>query len=569
MIMNGLLYRADVVASLACTSLKCGVTDANDGQDAQGRSSELSYPRLAVRSDILFVAISFFLIGLFSLLLSASSVGAQSSILTLDDPHKITRVTIAQNKSTTVQFSRVYKEVLVGNEKIADIVPLTNKSLYILGKSVGTTRLVIVDQQKEMLGVIEVEVSYDVVELNRNIRELIPHSQIRASSVNGKILLSGLSIDSTSITRSIEIAKQFAPETAVTNAISVNSSQQVMLEVRFVEVSRNADRDLGVNWSVVADNLNFIGLTGRAAPLAGALALSSAAASAAAGAGTGGLGAPAAAAVANALTTNLLNPFGGAGAVPSGNIPFGTFLQRVLSRDDITADVLVQALEEKGLARRLAEPNLVALSGDTANFLAGGEFPFPVPQEDGVITIEFKKFGVGLAFTPTVLARGMINLKIEPEVSELDPASGTSVQGTNVPGLIVRRASTTLELRDGQSFAMAGLLQFNNRKLQRQVPWIGSVPVLGALFRSASYQKNETDLVIIVTPRLVKPAVPGEHLVTPLEKSRPTNDVEFFLLGKQERWDTKIRRPDLAAGHNIDLEDGESKYEGGGHGSFK
>jgi pilus assembly protein CpaC len=265
-----------------------------------------------------------------------------------------------------------------------------------------------------------------------------------------------------------------------------------------------------------------------------------------------------------------VNPFGGTlGAVPSGNIPFGTFLQRVLNRNDITADVLVQALEEKGLARRLAEPNLVALSGDTANFLAGGEFPFPVPADDGNITIEFKQFGVSLAFTPTVLSRGKINLKIEPEVSELDPATGVSVQGTTVPGLIVRRASTTLELRDGQSFAMAGLLQFNNRKLQRQVPWLGSVPVLGALFRSASYQKNETDLVIIVTPHLVKPAVPGEHLVTPLEKSRPTNDVEFFLLGKQERWDTKIRRPDLAAGHNINLEDGESKYEGGGHGSFK
>ena len=217
----------------------------------------------------------------------------------------------------------------------------------------------------------------------------------------------------------------------------------------------------------------------------------------------------------------------------------------------------------------MAEPNLVALSGDTANFLAGGEFPFPVPQDNGNITIEFKKFGVGLAFTPTVLSGGRINLKIEPEVSELDPAAGVSVNGTNVPGLIVRRASTTLELRDGQSFAMAGLLQFNNRKLQRQVPWLGSVPVLGALFRSASYQKNETDLVIIVTPHLVKPAVPGEHLVSPLEKSRPTNDVEFFLLGKQERWNTRVLRPDLAAGHNIDLEDGEINNEGGGHGSFK
>ena len=185
--MNGLLRGAGVAASLVCISVKCGVTNLNDGQDTQGRFSEQSYPKVALRSDIVFVAISFFLIGLFAFLLSASSVGAQPPIHTLEDPHKIVRIMIPQNKSTTVQFDRPYKEVLVGNEKISDIVPLTNRSLYILGKSIGTTRLVILDEEKKLLGVIEVEVSYDVAELNRKLRELVPYSQIKATSVNGKI----------------------------------------------------------------------------------------------------------------------------------------------------------------------------------------------------------------------------------------------------------------------------------------------------------------------------------------------------------------------------------------------
>ena len=235
----------------------------------------------------------------------------------------------------------------------------------------------------------------------------------------------------------------------------------------------------------------------------------------------------------------------------------------------VTVDVIVQALEERGLARRLAEPNLVALSGDTASFLAGGEFPILVPGEDGTTTIVFKKFGVGLSFTPTVLANGVINLKIESEVSELDPVNSVTVSGFNIPGLSVRRASTTLELRDGQSFAMAGLLQFNNRKVQRQLPWIGKIPVLGALFRSASYQKNESDLVIMVTPRLVKPADPGVRLVSPLEKSIPANDFDFFLMGKQELWNTKVRGADIEAGHDLNIDGGGVAKKGGRNVPFK
>jgi len=201
-------------------------------------------------------------------------------------------------------------------------------------------------------------------------------------------------------------------------------------------------------------------------------------------------------------------------------------------------DVMLTALETQGLVRRLAEPNLMALSGDTARFLAGGEFPVPIAatSSNGLVTptIEFKPFGVRLSFTPVVLSNGIINLRIAPEVSELDFANAVTISGTTVPSLIKRDALTTVELRDGQSFAIAGLLQSESTRNRSQIPWLGSVPVLGSLFSSVSYQKNDTDLVIIVTPQLVQPAAPGQHLANPLDQRLPSNDVDFFVNGQMD-----------------------------------
>jgi pilus assembly protein CpaC len=223
-----------------------------------------------------------------------------------------------------------------------------------------------------------------------------------------------------------------------------------------------------------------------------------------------------------------------AAGVISGSSPFGFAIARLVAGGAST-DVMINALEQKGIARSLAEPNLVALSGDTASFLAGGEYPIPVAGSLGQITIDYKKYGVGLAFTPTVLGNSLINLKIEPEVSSIDTTHSVSIaNGISIPALIVRRASTTVELRDGQSFMIGGLLQNDNKNLVEQMPWLGSVPVLGALFSSKSYQKNETDLVIIVTPHLVRPARPGDEIKTPTDDTLPPNDPDFFLLGKNE-----------------------------------
>jgi pilus assembly protein CpaC len=257
------------------------------------------------------------------------------------------------------------------------------------------------------------------------------------------------------------------------------------------------------------------------------------------------------------VADNVTATVGQAGLL-SGSPPFGSVaVIGGLLAHGVKIDAFINALEERDIARRLAEPNLVALSGDTASFLAGGEFPFPVSSSLGQVSIEFKRFGVGLAFTPTVLSDGVINLKIEPEVSQLDPTNVIQVAGTTIPSLIVRRANTTVELRDGQSFAIGGLLQNNLESQQKQLPWIGSVPVLGALFRSALYQKKETDLVIIVTPHIVQPMRPGDVVRVPTDDALPANDADRFLLGETEITPSMERRlagvePPLV-GHILDL----------------
>jgi pilus assembly protein CpaC len=435
-------------------------------------------------------------------------VSANAGIRQMVINGNVIQLQVTLDKAETIATDREFSDVLVGNAQMADVVALTSRTLYVLGKKVGSTSITLLSPDKRVMGVVNVEVTFDLEGLRRRLRENIPGSGISVSSVGNKILLSGTVRDSVSLSKAMSIAEQTAPQ-AVTNALSVRGSQQVLLEVRFVEADRESSRDLGVGWDVFGNRIAAVsgvtGVTSVGAPIIG---------------------------------------------LASNNVPFGAAIARLLD-GGTKADVIVQALEKRGLARRLAEPNLVALSGDTASFLAGGEFPFPVAADNNRITVEFKKFGIGLAFTPTVLDDGLINVKIEPEVSELDPTTTLRVEGVEIPSLIIRRAQTTIELRDGQSFAIAGLLSANNFKTQKQLPWIGEVPVLGTLFRSAAFQKKETDLVIIVTPHLVRPTRPGEKLVTPLDGRVSSNDREFFLRGQQE---VKVGRPQAFHGHILDLE---------------
>jgi pilus assembly protein CpaC len=440
-----------------------------------------------------------------SLLCMAGDARAQERIIQISGNNRTAMVTVAIGKSQDVRTGTSFVDVMVGDPEIADVNPLTDHSLSILAKKIGTTRVSVYAEGKKLIGIFDVEVSYDITRLTNELKRRFPGSHLQASTVNGRIMLAGEVADAATLDKAVTIARQFGPE--IINSVSVMSPQQVMLEVRFIEISRTAGRELGVQWNRFGGSSIINIGNRRAAP---ELPITSAAGEAAAG-------------------------------VLSGASPFGFLLAR-LAANGASTDVMINALEQKGIARSLAEPNLVALSGDTASFLAGGEYPIPVAGTLGQVTVDYKKYGVGLAFTPTVLGGGLINMKIEPEVSSIDTTHTVGIPGgIQIPALIVRRASTTVELRDGQSFMLGGLLQSDNKNQIEQLPWLGSVPVLGALFSSKSFQKNETDLAIIVTPHLVRPARPGDVIKTPADDSLPANDADFFLLGKTEVTREEVR----------------------------
>jgi pilus assembly protein CpaC len=474
------------------------------------------------------------------MLLALPGVAQAQRTIALGGGARTQSVKVPMHKSDDVHTSEPFVDVTVGDPDIADVHPLTDKALSILGKKIGATRVSLYGENKKLVGVFDVEVSYDVSQLAAELKRRFTSAKFNVSSVNGRILLSGFAPDGIVLDQALTVARQFGPE--VINSVQVAQPQQVMLEVRFVEASRTAGRELGVQWNVLprpGHSDRFLANIGDRKG-AGALPVTAGA--------TGGVLSISPGAAAAGILGTTAPPFG--------------FLIGNLVYKGLQADVIVNALEEKGLARRLAEPNLVALSGDTANFLAGGEFPIPIPSGLGQISVEYKRYGVSLAFTPTVLNGNLINLKIEPEVSQLDPSHNVAV-GVNVqvPALIVRRASSTIELRDGQSFVLGGLLQNDSAISQEQLPWLGSIPVLGALFSSKAYQKNETDLVIIVTPRIIRPARPGDPIKTPLDNTLPPNDKDLFIDGKAE-----IARSDLPrgiperpyVGHMLDLPHGEA-----------
>ncbi|PJG51843.1 pilus assembly protein CpaC [Bradyrhizobium forestalis] len=452
----------------------------------------------------------------------------------------VQRVKVVVNKSRTFKVDTPFATIVAGSPDIVDVKSLSDHLIYVQGKQTGTTNVILFDSSMKQIGILDVEVVIDTGNLQQNIRSSTGGQGIRVSASEGQVVLSGTAADAVTAERAMAIATStVAKGGVVVNAMSVAAPQQVMLEVRFLEVTRDAGRDLGVNLYAANANGTNVANTGRGGataatgrrPIGGINTVQNPIGN------TGGT-------PVGASPTGSLPILGTAGTLlgTAGGIapvPFGSLLTSIVrTSNGGSVDLLISALETKGLARRLAEPNLTTLSGDAARFLAGGEFPVPIPNTTAngfpTITIDYKKFGVELAFVPTVLSRGVINLRVEPSVSELDFANAVTIQGTTVPALTRRDARTTVELRDGQSFAIAGLLQTRNRQDVSQLPWIGSVPVLGALFSSKSYQQEETDLVIIVTPRLVAPAAPGQQLASPLDSRLPANDVDFFLNGQME-----------------------------------
>ncbi len=441
-----------------------------------------------------------------------------------------TKAALRPGTTVTAVTNIEFADIVVGNPEIADVVPLSSRSLYIQGKRNGFTNLAIYDAERSLLGIVEVRVQQDSRDVESAIRAVVPGSKIRVSNVGNRIRLSGTVKNAVDQQKVITAAQQFSAEPVI-NALGVSGTQQVSLEVRVLEAARSVGEDLGVNIRAEGGT-SLLGTGSRLAVNA-----------------QGGV-----------AETFLAD--GGTSGTNQQGVPFGTLVANVLRTGGVSIDVIIDALEKKGLARRLAQPNLTTISGETANFHAGGEVPITsaISSAGGVATsTEYRPYGVVLGFVPTVLDNDKINLRIRSEVSEVDLSFAAS---TN-PAFLSRTAETVLELRDGQSFAMAGLLQMSNESNIEQVPWLGQVPVLGALFRSTSYRKRETDLVIVVTPRLVRPARPGEDLHSPLDQTLPANDFQLFALGLMEVDKNMIRQFRTGEGivgpygHRMDLEFGD------------
>ena len=421
------------------------------------------------------------------------------------------------NKSQVIRADRPYSKALVGNPDIADIVPISPTSVYVLGKKAGTTSLTLYDRSSRLIAVVDIVVGPDVLTLKHQLADLLPGEQVAARMSNDSVILEGVVSNSVAADKAVQVAETYAPGKVV-NLLSLGSAQQVMLEVRFAEVNRSALAQIGVGWGTknTGDTRYAIG--------AGA-----------------GIGPTAPTVIQNGSTTITVPNSNSVFTVGSIVDSFGIIAQTFRAFGS-TFNVQLDALERKGAVTTLAQPTLVALSGETASFLAGGEFPVPTVQGVGgganggstaAYTVQWKPFGVSLAFTPTVLADGVINLVVAPEVSSIDPSAAIVINGLSIPGIQTRRAKTVVELRDGESFALAGLIRKDFQDTIRQVPLLGSIPIIGALFRSTGFQHQQTELVIIVTPRLVRP-VPAGTLKAPTDRVGPPNEANLLLNGQTD-----------------------------------
>jgi pilus assembly protein CpaC len=387
-------------------------------------------------------------------------------------------LSVPMNRAVVVESDLLFAEISVANPAIADIATLSERSIYVLGRMPGRTTMTLLGADGLLIANIEVQVVPDVAELRERLREILRNEPIEVRTANDGIVLSGTVSSGRVVERAMELAERYTPG-RVSNLMLVGGSQQVMLQVRFAEMSRSVRQELGVR----------LGVTGGSA---------------------GG--------------STTTDSFVGSGITnPLGSLNIGTSFG-----SGFQFNVLLEALETEGLVRTLAEPNLTALSGQTADFLAGGEFPVPTRNEDGEVSVQFQPFGIELEFTPTVVDDQIINLVMDTKVSSID-ANTPGFEG--IPGLRTREASTTVELRDGESFSIAGLLQDDFRDAISQVPWLGDLPVLGALFRSANYQREQSELVVIVTAHLVQP-VRGEALALPTDRVTIPTERELFLLGR-------------------------------------
>ncbi len=454
------------------------------------------------------------------------------------DPLPQTRsIIVGRNKSMLVELPRELRDVVVSNPSIMDAVLQSSNRVYLIGKRTGQSNAFFFDANGQQILTLEVLVEIDTLPLEQLLHRLLPGSNIRAEVLNDTIILTGGVRNPIDANRAADIASRFVvspiPETddrqrqKVVNMLAVEGEEQVMLRVTVAEVQRSALKQMGVNIGaiVTAGNFTTTFLSENALPLTAAAGLGILPIPAI---GTAGLtpGNPVTCATAGALCNWNLGPaddtFGNSG-----------FTNNWSSGNSRVAQA-IRALERDGLVRTLAEPNLTATSGETAKFLAGGEFPIPVVDTQGQLSVTFKEFGVGLAFTPIVMSEGRINLKIETEVSELTNTGAVTLSNIQIPALKKRQAKSTVELPSGGSIAMAGLISDDVRQNVDGFPGLKDVPILGTLFRSRDFIRQETELVVIVTPYTVRPTA-RQNLARPDDGLAPATDRYANFLGHLNR----------------------------------
>ena len=396
-------------------------------------------------------------------------------------------LSVPMNRAVVVESDVPFAELSIANPAIADISSLSDRTIYVLGKSPGLTTLTLLDATGKLITNVDVRVAPDLSEFKERLKQILPNEKIDVRSANDGIVMSGTVSSTQRLQRALDLAERYAPE-RVSNLMVVGGVQQVMLKVRFAEMQRTVAKSLSSSVAISGSN----GLIETGTWLLGDNAISN---------------------PQTAFKPNVEG--GGVFRFDAGAFEIG---------------IMLEALERKGMVRTLAEPNLSALSGQEAKFLAGGEYPIPVAQDGGEITVEFKPFGVELNFVPRVVDGDLINLELATAVSALDESNGYQDGTLNIAAFSRREASTTVEMRDGESFAIAGLLQDNFLDNNQQLPWLGDVPVLGALFRSADYSRSQSELVVIVTAHLVTPTR-GEALALPTDRIKPPTEQELFLFG--------------------------------------
>lgn len=435
------------------------------------------------------------------------------------------RITLGLGKAAVVEIDADARDVLVSNPEIVDAVVRTPRRIFLMGQKGGQTNAFFFDGQGKQLASIDVRVEKDTTDLAKLIKLSFPDSDIKAQSINDTVVLSGHVSSAAEAARAQDIAASFSGDPKkVVNVLQIRTNEQVMLKVRIAEMQRSVAKQFGIDLSsaMVAAGVpmsfgtsNQFGLVGHALnDLSGGQ--------------VGSL------CTEKFLPTNTIT-----NTVVTGTTPSVTNTSTTTTCNSANnVQGTVKALEQVGLMHMLAEPNLTAVSGETAKFLAGGEFPVPVSRDrDGNVTVEFKKFGVGLSFTPVVLGPGRISLQLSTEVSELTNTGSYTLQGstssttTTIPALSVRRAETTVEVPSGGSFAIAGLMQHSTKQVLDAFPGVKDMPILGALFRSRDFANDETELVVLVTAYLVKPTTEAK-LAAPTDGFVPPTDLETILLGR-------------------------------------